>query len=969
MTSGAIQHLLSLPASIAGGFASLEDRRPPEWYADCDPPGGNLGSGGATVHLLLAAWRRLGGALSFAEWLRSSRKLIIHGGGRSRRLPAYAVVGKPLMPVPVLRWSRGQRLDQTLLDLQAPEYRRILDHATGAYAVMVTSGDVLLRFGRPLPPFPRVDVLGLGMPVAPEQASPFGVFFCPRGRPGALAFFLQKPPADRIRELSRDHAFWVDTGMWLLSERAVEVLLRKTGVEAVRSDGSGTTPRFYELYAGFGLSLGERPAEPDPETGGLTSAVVPLPEPEFYHLGTSRQLVESMSLLQNRYAGEGEGSVVATWRHPDQFILNSRFAPVRGRETHHTLWVENSVVPAGWELSCRHVLTNVPENDWRLRLEAGVCLDFVPVGEADFAIRAYGMEDAFRGTAGAGDAGWLERPLQEWLAARDLSLTAAGIAPETDLQDAPLFPVLPQAQIDADFLSWLVASRPPRRPECARRWLAARRLSADDLMQQANLTRLYRGRAGRRQECLVPLLRHRAEGMFFRLNLEATAKLLAESRAESTLADLPLGNVADSMLGVREEMVRAAWMRARGREGWERCEAAAFARLRELIEHEAQLAPALPRCSVQEDQIVWGRSPVRLDLAGGWTDTPPYCLENGGRVVNVAVDLNGQPPLQVFARLSETKEIVIRSIDLGTEERVDTYEALGTFDTPGSAFALAKAAFALAGFVPRFHARGGFPTLRAQLEDFGGGIEVSLLAAVPKGSGLGTSSILAATLLAVLSDLCGLGWDRHILFARTLAVEQMMTTGGGWQDQAGGIFRGIKRIETLPGLIQQPTLRWLPDHLFEPEYANHRILLYYTGLTRMAKGILQEVVRGVFLNSPEHLATLSEIGANADLAFAALQQADYAALCRSIGVSWELNQRLDRGTNPPAVRQILESLSADLAGAKLLGAGGGGYLLLLAKDVDAASRVRRTLEERAPNPKARFVDLALSNTGLQVTRS
>ena len=81
-------------------------------------------------------------------------------------------------------------------------------------------------------------------------------------------------------------------------------------------------------------------------------------------------------------------------------------------------------------------------------------------------------------------------------------------------------------------------------------------------------------------------------------------------------------------------------------------------------------------------------------------------------------------------------------------------------------------------------------------------------------SGLGTSSILAATVLAALSDLCGLGWDRNTLFSRTLALEQMLTTGGGWQDQAGAIFRGLKFIETVPGLSQKPTLRWLPDHLF-----------------------------------------------------------------------------------------------------------------------------------------------------------
>ena len=56
------------------------------------------------------------------------------------------------------------------------------------------------------------------------------------------------------------------------------------------------------------------------------------------------------------------------------------------------------------------------------------------------------------------------------------------------------------------------------------------------------------------------------------------------------------------------------------------------------------------KCAVKLDQIVWARSPVRLDLAGGWTDTPPYTNRYGGAVVNVAVDLNGQSPIQVFVR-------------------------------------------------------------------------------------------------------------------------------------------------------------------------------------------------------------------------------------------------------------------------------------------------------------------------------
>ena len=100
---------------------------------------------------------------------------------------------------------------------------------------MVTSGDVLLRFARELPVFPEVDMLGLGMWLAPERACHFGVFCAPRGHPSELAFFLQKPPAAKIRQLAENYLCLVDTGMWLLSARAVRVLMERSGWDASKS--------------------------------------------------------------------------------------------------------------------------------------------------------------------------------------------------------------------------------------------------------------------------------------------------------------------------------------------------------------------------------------------------------------------------------------------------------------------------------------------------------------------------------------------------------------------------------------------------------------------------------------------------------------------------------------------------------------------------------------------------------------
>lgn len=962
-----LQYLLTLPPRMAEDFESLESRRRPEWFACADPAGTPLGSGGGTANLLAAAWRATSPQAPFGDWLRASRKLILHGGGQSRRLPAYAPTGKLLLPIPVFRWARGQRLDQTLLDLQLPDYERVLAHAGPRTAALITSGDVLLRFARQLPPFPDVDVLGLGMWVTPEKAKDFGVFCSPRSQPTELAFFLQKPAPARLRELAENYLCLIDTGMWLLSERAADVLMARCGWDAPAGRFAGGAAARYELYAQFGLALGAQAQQRDAEINALTCGVVPLPEAEFHHFGTSAQMIESTSALQNLVLDETKLGLAGGRRHPDQYLQNTRFSFPLRREENHTLWVENSVVPAAWRLECEHVLTGVPENHWDLRLAAGACLDFVPVGEAGFCVRAYGFRDSFSGRLQDAETLWFGRPAGEWFRTRELEPAGCGLPPEAELQTCPLFPVIAESELEPRFIEWLFAAQPEPRPEFARRWRELPRLAAQQIGERVNLRRLYEQRARLRHTCLAPLMKNFRWSVFFRLDLEATAKTFAAG--PDALPDLRFNAHDEPMQPVHDQMFHSALLRHRGASGWQQFEGNAFARLRELIAHEAQLSPARPRCCVLEDQIIWARSPIRFDLAGGWTDTPPYCLEYGGKVLNVAADLNGQPPVQVFAKLSERPELVIRSIDLGVEERVRTYAELDTFAQAGSAFALTKAALALAGFLPRFHADGGFPSLEKQLRDFGGGIEVSLLAAAPKGSGLGTSSILAATVLAALGDLCGLDWDRNVLFTRTLALEQLLTTGGGWQDQAGGIFRGIKLVETEAGLAQKPSLRWLPDHLFEHNYANRSILLYYTGVTRLAKNILAEIVRGLFLNSPSHLRIIDEIGANADAASAAIQRCDYAALAAAVRASWRLNQRLDAGTNPPEIQQILDRVQDYLAAAKLLGAGGGGYLLMFAKDDAAAARIKQALADHPPNGRARFVEFGLSETGLQLTRS
>lgn len=147
------------------------------------------------------------------------------------------------------------------------------------------------------------------------------------------------------------------------------------------------------------------------------------------------------------------------------------------------------------------------------------------------------------------------------------------------------------------------------------------------------------------------------------------------------------------------------------------------------------------------------------------------------------------------------------------------------------------------------------------------------------------------------------------------------------------------------------------------------LLVYYTGITRTAKGILAEIVRSMFLNSSLHLGLLEEMKAHALDMAEAIQRNDFKSFGTLVGKTWMQKKALDSGTNPPAVEDIIRQIKDYTLGYKLPGAGGGGYLYMVAKDPQAALRIRETLTLNVPNPRARFVEMSLSDKGFQVSRS
>lgn len=881
-----MKKLLSLPPNLVGCFHDVTGLSHDEFFCTNDPVGHKLGSGGGTTWLLQQAH----------EWLNGERCIVLHAGGQSRRLPSYAPSGKILTPIPVFRWERGQRLSQSLLDLQLPLYERMMAQAPQRLTTMIVSGDVYIRAAERIGQIPDADVVCYGLWLDASIAKDHGVFVSDRRSPNVLKMMLQKPSTEQLSELLKDHFYLTDIGIWLLSDRAVKLLMKRS----MKEDG---TLKEYDMYSEFGCTLGTHPTIDDPELHELSVAIVPLQGGEFYHFGTSGEMISSTMAIQNIVNDQRDIMHHDRKPHPSIFTQNA-ITKIPFTEQNQNIWIENSCVGEHWTLSHDHIITGVPDNDWTITLEPGQCVDIIPIGEKQYCVRRYDINEKFAGAA----------------------------------QQEKRFPVLDSL----DHLENLDNLES----------IAVGFLSAEDISNVANLRRLFAQRKVFRSRNWPALARNWQHSVFYQLDLDDAAREFKEMNLSQPAA-LPVE--APLMTRIHDCMFRG------DSDG-------AFSLLREGLTAGVLASKQTPRLSVYPDQIVWGRSPVRIDLAGGWTDTPPYCLMEGGSVVNIAIELNGQPPLQTYIKPCKEPHIILRSIDLGAMEVVETYEQLAAYNKVGSPFSIPKAALVLAGFQPGF-SQETYPSLRAQLEAFGCGIELTLLSAIPAGSGLGTSSILAATVLGAVNDFCSLAWDKNEIGRRTLVLEQLLTTGGGWQDQFGGVLGGVKLLDTQRGFDQNPRVRWLPDAVFtQPEYAQCH-LLYYTGITRTAKKILAEIVRRMFVNHHHQLLQLREMKAHSMDMYEAIQRQDFLAMGQLISKTWQQNQRIDSGTNPDSVRRITDLIDDLCLGYKLPGAGGGGYLYMVAKDPEAAARIRQILTMQQPNANARFVDMTLSKTGLQVSRS
>jgi D-glycero-alpha-D-manno-heptose-7-phosphate kinase len=306
------------------------------------------------------------------------------------------------------------------------------------------------------------------------------------------------------------------------------------------------------------------------------------------------------------------------------------------------------------------------------------------------------------------------------------------------------------------------------------------------------------------------------------------------------------------------------------------------------------------------------QTPLRIGLLGGGTDLPDYYRAHGGRVLNCAIDkyiyviVKQRFDDAIYVNYSK-KEIVSRVEDLEHE--------------------LVREAMWMTGVTS--------------------GVEITTLADIPSagGSGLGSSSAVTVGLLHALFAYRGRQVTAEELADRACAIEiDRCGKPIGKQDQYIAAYGGIRDIRFGPG--DQVVPEELDLSPAERRNLQRHIMLFYTGVTRSANSILAEQTANI-KTTRDQLDFLRDL---AGLATDHLRSGDVEAVGEAMRKGWEAKRQLATGISNAQVDDAVDrALEAGATGAKVTGAGGGGFLLVMCP-MERQGAVRKSLAEMQELP-------------------
>ena len=916
-----------------------------------DPDGKRVGSGGATLQVL----RKLAEQEDIAGDFHNKRILVIHSGGDSKRVPQYSVCGKLFSPVPrELPDGRASTLFDEFLIGMAGVPSRFRE------GMLVLSGDVLLLFN-PLQidaQFHGAAAISMKSPV--DVGKDHGVFL--NNGKDYVKKFLHKQSIETLEKLGAVNTHGnvdLDTGAVLFDVNLMNALL-----SLVQTDGKIDAEKYarfvneksrISLYGDFLYPLAEDSTleqyyKEQPEgtfceeltecrtriweaLHSFEMKLICLSPAEFIHFGTTREL---LALLTDEIADyeylDWKPMVFTNYKSEKKIQAAVHNALIEGTvQLADKCYVENSWLRGNTVLEKDCVISQLELKDVTVpsMVLHGVALKREN-GEKRYIVRGYGIKDNPKKTLEERGS-FLDGDLQSFINLNNLKAEDIWESEDHSLWKAKLYPVTDSQEKAVSWALLLHRMSSEKADEVkVAEWKSLKRYSLEESFQIADASVLVPWEEKLENRILIERFLNRLRvGEHYVDSLKTFGITELDEKQFDMLMEM-----AEKELPF-EEKIRVLYSISRSMKfmkknfhgtSYDQIEQKCFATIQQEI-FKASNVNQVKKYKIAENQVKVSL-PVRVNWGGGWTDTPPYCNEKGGVVLNAAILLNGQEPIEVELRKLPEKHIEFASLDLDAHGVVTTAAEIQDCHNPYDSFALHKAALIACGIIPME----GEADLEKILDEMGGGFYMSTrVKGVPKGSGLGTSSILSGACVRALGKFLGTNWSDSDVYELVLNLEQIMSTGGGWQDQVGGLTGGIKYITSRTGMKQKLKVEYLDLDEDTKAELQERFALIYTGQRRLARNLLRDVVGNYIGGKKESKEALEEMKHLAVMMRYELEQGDVDAFARLLNEHWEVSKKLDAGSTNTCIDQIFASCEDLIDGKFISGAGGGGFLQVILK--------------------------------------
>ena len=874
------------------------------------PDEGNqrVGSGGATLSVI----RKIKELEGKFEGLRI---LVIHSGGDSKRIPQYSALGKLFSPVPrMLPDGRSSTLFDEIIISMSTVATRIQE------GMVLLSGDVLLLFNPLKINFSLSDVGCLTFKIPPEIGKNHGVFLS--GKDGYVKKCLQKRSVETLKEVGAvdENGFVdIDTGAIIFSTKYMEVLYSLIDNDKKYLDLVNSKVRlslYIELLFPLALDstlelfLKEKPeGEMCDELiearkkiwdlikkNNLKLKQIKLSPSAMIHFGSIPEIMNLMNKEMDEYRDIGWNNIINS-SSDNVSSYNSILTP--GCQVGENVYVEISYIHKNAIIGKNVLLSFIEINDEIIPDD--VVLHGLKQNNGKIVCRIFGIND---------------NPKEEKLFGKEISSLPFGLS--GNLWNAALYPECDTIKeaVSSALNIYKIANNEGNIEE----WKKYNRKSLSSGFNDADSYSLIEW--GRKMSDLVKCGKierliydkkniENAKGLFNTNKLD----IEQENWLEEKLKRVDFGKKIRLLyyLGTAindEKLINRSFSEIKNTIITESLDGLKFNESCKIVREKNKVT-----------------LPLRVNFAGGWTDTPPYCLEKGGKVLNAPILLDGNRPVEVCIQKIKQKKIIFESKDLDERQEFTTISELQDVDDPFEPFSLQKASLLVCGIIPK---EGG--DFNEILERFGSGFSLSSeIIDTPKGSGLGNTSILAAACTKAVLEFFGIQFTENDLYNYVLAIEQIMTTGGGWQDQVGGISKGINLITSNPGIKQIITKKKLNISDKAIEQLKNRFCLIYTGERRLSRNILKEVVQRYIGNVGDNIRALDKIKELADEMSFALESGNIDLFASLLNCHLEYSKMIDSGTTNGLIEKIFDVIDDLIDGKMVCGAGGGGFLQVILK--------------------------------------